>query len=150
MPNYNGFSTINANKPRTSNPTPGINGGPGTITQNINPGRKYKLTDESLVVRDFINALNIPQGQKVGQPEYGTRLWDFIFEPNTSDVQQELEDEIKRIVATDPRLQLGYCKIYPQENGILAEIQVAVNPFNQAQVLSLFFNSRTNTASIQS
>ena len=148
MPNYIGFSTINANKPRTTNPPPGINGAPGSITDPITTGRKFRMTDEPLVVRDFLNAINIKQGQKVGQPEYGSRLWDFIFEPNTADVQKQLENELKRIIAQDPRLQLGYCKVYPQENGILAELQVAVYPFNQAQLLSVFFSSQTNSASV--
>lgn len=148
MPNYIGFSTINANKPRTTNPTPGINGAPGSVTESISTGRKFRMTDEALVIRDFLNALNIKQGQKVGQPDYGSKIWDFIFEPNTSDVQSALETELKRIIGLDPRLQLGYCRIYPQENGILAEVQIAVYPFNQAQLLSVFFNSRTNSASI--
>lgn len=149
MPNYIGFSTINANKPRTTNPPPGVNGGPGSITNPITSGKKFRLTDEALVIRDFLNAVNIKQGQKVGQPEYGSKLWDFIFEPNTADTQSALETELRRIISQDPRLQIGYIKIYPQENGILAELQLAVYPFNQAELLSVFFNSRTNSASIQ-
>jgi phage baseplate assembly protein W len=149
MPQYIGFSTINSNKPRTTNPPPGINGAPGSITDGISGGRKYRTTDEALVVRDFLNAINIPQGQKVGQPEYGTTLWSFIFEPNTADVQEQLETEIRRVVGLDPRLQIGYLKVYPQENGILLELQLAVVPFNQARVLNVFFNSRTNSASLQ-
>lgn len=149
MPNYIGFSTQNANKPRTTNPPPGINGGPGSITDSLNFGKKYRMTDEALVIRDFLNAVNIRQGQKVGQPEYGSKLWDFIFEPNTSDTQQALETELRRIISQDPRLQIGYIRIYPQDNGILAEMQLAVYPFNQAQLLSVFFNSRTNTAALQ-
>ena len=39
----------------------------------------------------FINALNISQGQLPGKPGYGTTLWSFIFDPNTADVQFELE-----------------------------------------------------------
>lgn len=149
MPNYIGFSTIGSNLPKTTNPPPGINGAPGSITNPINSGKKYRMTDEQLVVRDLLNALNIPQGQKVGQPEYGTTLWSFIFEPNTKDVQQQLQDEVRRVAAQDPRIQIGYLKCYPQENGILVELQVAINPFNQARVLSVFFNSQTNTASTQ-
>ena len=149
MPNYVGFSTIGANKPRTINPPPGKNGAPGSITNPITSGRKFRLTDAQLVIRDFLNALNIPQGQKVGQPEYGTTLWSFVFEPNTSDVQQQLVDEIRRVAGQDPRLQLGYVRCYPQENGILLEIQCAVSPFNEADVLSIFFDSATNRANIQ-
>lgn len=149
MPQYIGFSTINADQPRTTNARTGIAGGPGTITNPIIPGKKFRLLDEQLVVRDFINALNIPQGQKVGQPEYGTTLWSFVFEPNTPDVQFKLENELRRIASSDPRLILDYVKAFPQENGILIEMQVAIAPFNNPGVLNVFFNSATNRATIQ-
>lgn len=150
MPNYIGFSTINANKPRTTNLPPGgsISGGVGGILQGIVFGKKYRLTDEQLVIQDFINALNIRQGEKVGQPEYGTTLWDFVFEPNTADVQFQLEDEIRRVVSQDPRIVLNYVKAFPKENGILLEVQLAISPFNQEQLLSVFFSSATNSATV--
>lgn len=149
MPQYIGFSTIGANKPKTTNNPGGVAGGFGGIVKPINTGRKYKLVDEQLVVQDFVNALNIQQGQKVGQPEYGTTLWSFVFEPNTVDVQIQLENELKRVASLDPRLQLNYVKAFPQENGILIEIQLAVVPFNNAQVLNVFFSNLTNKAVIQ-
>jgi phage baseplate assembly protein W len=149
MPQYIGFSTINANKPRTTNASIGIDGGPGTITQPIISGKKFKLVDEQLVIQDFLNALNIPLGQKVGQPQYGTTLWSFVFEPNTFDTQQKLETEIRRIASLDPRLQLNTVSAYPQNQGILIEIQAAVVPFNNASLLSIFFNPATNTATVQ-
>ena len=149
MPQYIGFSTINAGKPKTTNAKSGIAGGPGTITQPVIPGKKFRMLDEQLVIQDFINALNIPQGAKVGQPEYGTTLWSFVFEPNTADVQFQLENEIRRVASLDPRIELNYVKAFPQENGILLEVELAVNPFNSATTLSVFFDNRTNTASLQ-
>ena len=149
MPQYIGFSTINADKPKTTNAPIGVDGGPGGILQSINTGRKFKLVDEALVIQDFVNALNIRQGQKVGNPGYGTTLWNFVFEPNTADVQFQLQNEIRRIASLDPRLQIDYIRAYPQENGILLELQVAITPFNAASLLSVFFNANTNTAIIQ-
>lgn len=149
MPQYIGFSTINANKPKTTNATPGRDGGVGGVTAPIIFGKKYRLVDEQLVIQDFINALNIPLGQKVGQPQYGTTLWSFVFEPNTFDMQNKLETEIRRVASLDPRLQLNQVSAYPQDQGILIEIQAAVTPFNNAQLLSIFFNPANNTASIQ-
>jgi len=101
------------------------------------------------VVRDFVNALNIRQGEKVGQPQYGTTLWSFVFDPNTADVQFQLEDEIRRVASLDPRMILNSVKAYPQDLGILLEVELAVAPFNQASLLSVFFNSATNIAVIQ-
>lgn len=146
---YTGFSTINANKPRSSNVRTGNNGGFGSVTQPINPGKKYKLVDSPLVIQDFINAFNIRQGQKVGQPGYGTTLWDFIFDQNDLTTQQRIQTEVQRVASLDPRIILNTVSVYPQDNGILIEVEIAVAPFNQAQVLSLFANINTNQLTLQ-
>jgi len=149
MPTYIGFSTINANQPRSTNLNAGVDGGTGSIVQPIIFGKKFKLVDEQLVIQDFLNALNIPQGQKVGNPGYGTTLWSFVFEPNTSDVQIQLQNEIRRVAGLDPRMIVNSVNAYPQENGILLEVELAIAPFNNAQVLSVFFNNSTSRATIQ-
>lgn len=149
MPQYIGFSTVLANQPKTTNAPAGVDGGVGGITRPITTGKKFRLVDQALVIQDFVNALNIQQGQKVGQPGYGTTLWSFVFEPNTADVQFKLQNEITRIAGLDPRLALNTVKAYPQENGILIELEVAVAPFNQGQLLSVFLDQGTNTAILQ-
>lgn len=149
MATYLGFSTRNANKPRSSNVRTGNNGGFGSVTQPINPGKKYKLVDNPLVIQDFVNAFNIRQGQKVGQPGYGTTLWNFIFDQNDLTTQQRVQTEVQRVASLDPRIILNSVSIYPQDNGILIEVEIAVAPFNQAQVLSLFANINTNQLTLQ-
>lgn len=149
MATYLGFSTRNANKPRSSNLRTGNNGGFGSVTQSINPGKKYKLVDSPLVIQDFVNAFNIRQGQKVGQPGYGTTLWNFIFDQNDLTTQQRVQTEVQRVASLDPRIILNSVSIYPQDNGILIEVEIAVAPFNQAQVLSLFANINTNQLTLQ-
>jgi len=149
MPSYIGFSTQNANKPKSTNLPAAPQGGVGSTIAGVITGNKFSLADTPLVVRDFINALNIPQGQKVGQPSYGTTLWSFVFEPNTADVQFQLENEIRRVASQDPRLIVNLVRAYPQENGILLEVELAVSPFNQANLLSVFFSSATNQAVLQ-
>jgi len=149
MPTYIGFSTIKANQPKTTNVSGGIDGGVGGIVKPINISKKYRLVDESLVLQDLMNALNIQQGQKVGQPQYGTKLWSYIFEPNTFDVQQQIETEIKRVASLDPRVVVNYVRGFPQENGILLEIELAITPFNNSFELSIFFDNTTNKATFQ-
>lgn len=149
MPTYIGFSTLGADKPKSTNVNSGVDGGFGGILTPVNTGKKYRLVDQQLVLQDFINALNIPLGQKVGQPGYGTTLWGFVFEPNTADVQYKLETEVRRIAGLDPRLLLNSLKCYPQDNGILIELELAIAPFNQARLVSLFLDQGTNQAIIQ-
>jgi phage baseplate assembly protein W len=149
MPTYIGFSTIGANEPKTTNASTGIDGGTGGVIKPTVPGKRYRIVDEALVVRDFVNALNIQQGQKVGNPEYGSIIWSFIFEPNDAETQLRIENEIRRIASNDPRLIINTVKSYTQENGILLEVELAIAPFNNAEILNVFFNNLTNTATLQ-
>ena len=148
MPQYYGFSTINANKPKTTNAPIGADGGPGGIREPIVWGKKFTLVDAQLVIQDFVNAFNIRQGTKVGQPDYGTTLWDFVFEPNSGETQLQIQDEVQRVASMDPRLQINTISVYPKENGILIELEMAVVPFNQAQLVSVFLNQQSGSASL--
>jgi phage baseplate assembly protein W len=149
MPSYIGFSTLNSNKPKTTDAAVGVAGGVGTLRAPIIFGKKFKLVDESLILQDFLNALNITKGQKVGQPEYGTDLWSYVFEPGTADVQLRLENEIRRVASQDPRLILNSLIAYPQENGILIEVELAVAPFNTPRNIDIYFSNLTNKAEIR-
>jgi phage baseplate assembly protein W len=147
MANYIGFSTLNACKPKTTNQ---VLSATGIADRSIVYGKKFRTVDQQLVILDFLNALNIPQGQKVGQPAYGTTLWNFIFEPSTADLQRQAENEIRRVAALDPRLIVNSVTVFSQGNGMLIEVEIAVTPFNQAQLISVFFNQETNVASLLS
>lgn len=148
MATYIGFSTQNACKPKTTNDVSGSAGGPGGIRQEIIWGNKYKLTDNELVIQDFINALNIRKGTKVGQPGYGTTLWDFLFEPNAIGIQEQIQAEIARVARQDPRIIYNLSKVYPYENGVLVEVQLAVKPINEAIVIKINLNIRNTNASL--
>lgn len=146
MATYLGFSTQNVCNPKTTNMISGSAGGPGGIRRGISWGNKFGLTDAELVIQNFINALNIRLGTKVGQPGYGTRLWDFIFEPNSAPTQIAIENEIRRVASQDPRLQLAELVSYTYENGILLEIQCAILPFNQPIATKISLNRVTQRA----
>ena len=146
MATFIGFSTLHAENIKTLGYPKGVVDVVSTTAKTARFGKKFRTTDEELVVRDFINALNIPQGQKPGKPEYGTTLWSFVFEPNTVDVRAQLEEEIKRIASEDPRLILNTVSTTNLEGGIMIELEVAVSPFNNATELAILFDQTTNTA----
>jgi phage baseplate assembly protein W len=145
---YRGFSTQFNNLPTPSLNTPGIDGGQGTITRPVVPVKKFSLYDDQLVIVDFLNALNIPQGQKPGKPEYGTTIWSFIFEPNIPEVQIQIENEIRRIAGLDPRLIINTVIIYPYENGFLIEMELAIAPENKVQQLQLNFDRNSGVVTL--
>lgn len=117
----------------------------GFNTQN--QFKKFTLTDFELIKRDLLNAFNIRQGQLPGRPQYGTVLWDYLFENQIETVQQGIIQEVQRVGGGDPRLIITDINIYPQQNGILLEVQIQTVNASQAEILSIFFNQQTRTAS---
>lgn len=112
----------------------------------INQYKKFTLTDFDLIKRDLLNAFNIRQGQLPGRPAYGTLIWDFLFEPQTTQTQNGIETEIQRVAGGDPRIYISDVQTYPQENGILIEIQLTVVPTQNAEIMSIFFDQQQRTA----
>jgi len=149
MATYIGFSTQHVNEIRQNRDTnnTGVSGGL-SLNSPMKSKNKFRTIDEELVIQDFINALNIHQGSKPGNPAYGTSLWSFIFEPNTDDVRLALEEEIKRVASLDPRLVASVTNATPFENGISLSLQVYVQPFNDSITISVFFDQTKSFASL--
>jgi phage baseplate assembly protein W len=109
--------------------------------------KKFTLVDDALIKRDLLNALNIRQGQLVGRPGYGTALWDNLFENQTNETEATITREIQRVAGGDPRLQISSIEVFPQENGMLIQLELTIVPSTDAERLSIFFDQQTRTAS---
>ena len=149
MATYIGFSTQHVNEVRQNRDTKntGVNG-ELSLNSPLKSKNKFRTTDEELVLQDFINALNIQQGSKIGNPAYGTSLWSFVFEPNTDDIRLALGQEIQRVGSLDPRLVVSVVDATPFENGISISLQLYVQPFNDPISISIFFDQAKSFASL--
>ena len=103
--------------------------------------------DFELIKRDLLNAFNIRQGELIGRPGYGTTIWDNVFENQTQETERTLTAEIQRVVGGDPRIQITQLDIFPQQHGILIQLEISVIPGQTATLLSVFFNQQTRRAS---
>jgi phage baseplate assembly protein W len=102
--------------------------------------KKFTLTDRELIKRDLLNAFNIRQGQLPGRPGVGTVLWDYLFENQVEKLQQNIVDEVQRVAGQDPRIYINDIQVYPQENGILIQVELTIVPSTDAERLALFFD----------
>jgi phage baseplate assembly protein W len=147
MARYIGYSTLNTNVPRTI--ARNVNDMPSLTTNPYRSGvsgKKFTLTDEKLVIADLINALNIKQGDKVGQPGYGTTIWSYVFEQNTASVREQIETELRRVISADPRIDLNAVTLYSYENGVQLEVELAVNGYSEPLSLNIDLNRNTGRA----
>jgi phage baseplate assembly protein W len=116
---YKGFSTVGRNK-------------------------KFRATDLDLVKQDLINHFSIRKGEKVMQPNFGSVIWNMLFEPMTEHLQQVIIDDVKKIVGYDPRVGLQNITITEQEYGMQIEVDLLFIPTNKSSQLSLQFNANSS------
>jgi len=113
----------------------------------INQYKKFTLTDFPLIKQDLLNAFNIRQGELPGRPEYGTLLWNFLFENQVEELQNDIVAEIQRVAGGDPRVFISDIQVFPQQNGILIQIELTITPSTDASRLAIFFDIVSRRAS---
>ena len=113
----------------------------------INQNKKFTLVDFDLIKRDLLNAFNIRQGELVGRPAYGSSIYDFLFENQLQQTERGLLAEVQRVAGGDPRIYVNNIDLFPQDHGILLQLEITVVPSTTAERLSIFFDQETRTAS---
>jgi len=101
--------------------------------------RGFKLTDFELARQDLFNYFNIRKGEKLMNPNFGTIIWDMLFEPYNMAVKDAISEDIKRIVNYDPRISVESIDVHEQELGIIIELTIVFVPTNQVDTMRLNF-----------
>lgn len=114
---------------------------------SIDQYKDYTLTDDNLIKRDILNSLNIRQGESVMRALNGTTMWDFIFDPITPETVERIENEVKRVIAKDPRVKLNEVVVYTQDNGVILEVQIETLAGTGPLDLLILFDQEENSAS---
>lgn len=102
--------------------------------------KKYSLTDYALAKQDLINYFNIRKGAKLMQPNFGTIIWDQLFEPLNETTRDIITNDIKRIAAYDPRLLLTNISVTEKTSGLQVELTLTYIPSDQTEQIRLNFD----------
>jgi phage baseplate assembly protein W len=107
----------------------------------ISQTKKFTLSDFDLVVRDLLNNFNIRKGEKLMNPNYGTIIWNLLFENFTEDVKSAMVKDIQTIASNDPRVSLNNIVVTQFNKGIQLSVTVTYIPTDQsANMLLSFYN----------
>jgi phage baseplate assembly protein W len=111
-----------------------------------NSTTNVKLYDYELVKQDLLNQFNTRKGERVMDPEFGSIIWDLIYEPLTPDVKQQISEDIDRILASDPRLTPTLVNIIQQDYGFYLELTLVYNGTDFSDRMILNFDKRVGLA----
>lgn len=99
----------------------------------------YTLTDRELVKRDLLNIFYTRRGERVMRPSHGSKIWDILMNPSDGNTEQEILDDVERIVSKDPRVNLVNTKIYMLDYTIRVEITLQYVNLDSVDTLYLEF-----------
>ncbi len=105
-----------------------------------NIGTKVQLVDADLVKQDLINHFNIRRGEKLMNPDFGTIVWDSLFEPFTEQLKDQIIDDVTRIASYDPRLKIDSVLVDQFDNGLILELRLLYSNTNETENLRLTFD----------
>lgn len=113
---YRGFSTISADS------------------------ESYTLYDLALIKQDIVNHFHVRQGEKISDPEFGTIIWDLLFEPLTEDLKTLILKNVEDVINYDPRVRAGNVIVTSYESGIQIECELTYLPYNISEKLQFRFD----------
>ena len=103
----------------------------------------YKLYDFELIKQDLMNRLSVRKGERVENPEFGTIIYDMIFEPLTEDTKQAILDDITANVGADPRLAADNIVVSQSDHGISVQVDLTYVPYNITEKLRFGFDENS-------
>lgn len=92
--------------------------------------RNSKFTDIELVKRDLLNHFYTRKGERVMDGNFGSAVWDLLFEQNHEGMRNLIANDITRIVESDPRVDLVDLEINQIEGGYEAKVILLFKPFD--------------------
>ena len=105
--------------------------------------KNFKLYDFEVAKQDLINRLSVRKGERVENPEFGTIIYDAIFEPFTEDLKNAIIEDITANLNADPRLATEDIIVQEADKGIAIQATITYVPLNITEKLRFNFDENS-------
>ena len=105
--------------------------------------QNFKLYDFECAKQDLINRLSIRKGERVENPEFGTIIYDAIFEPFTEALKDAIVEDITANLNADPRIATEEILVTEADKGIAIQATITYVPLNITEKLRFNFDENS-------
>ena len=102
--------------------------------------KNFKLYDFECAKQDLINRLSIRKGERVENPEFGTIIYDALFEPFTEALKDAIVEDITANLNADPRISTEEILVSEADKGIAIQATITYVPLNITEKLRFNFD----------
>ena len=99
-----------------------------------------KLYDISLVKQDIMNHFNIRKGEKLENPEFGTNIWQYIFDPLDIDTKNAIISDVEAVGNYDPYVTIDQVEVNEYEHGVQVTMGLIYIGYGISETLNLLFD----------
>ena len=111
----------------------------GTSTVS-DDSKSFSLYDINLIKQDLLNHFNIRKGEKIYNPNFGSIIWDLIHEPLTEETTELLQNDVKEVLRSEPRVLVENISIFEQQTGVQIVIEINFKDYNQLEQIVYTFD----------
>lgn len=101
---------------------------------------KWKLEDTELVKRDIMNHFQTRRGERLMNPEFGSRIWEYTFEGMTDELREAIVADAKNVLDSDPRVTTKSVTLKQFENGFQIEMDLYFVNQDVSELMYVQFN----------
>ena len=105
--------------------------------------QNFKVYDFECVKQDLINRLSVRKGERVENPEFGTIIYDCLFEPFTEDLKDAITNDITDNLNADPRIATEEILVQQQDHGIAIQATIKYIPLDITEKLQFKFDENS-------
>ena len=105
--------------------------------------RNFKVYDFECVKQDLINRLSVRKGERVENPEFGTIIYDCLFEPFTEALKDQIIEDITANLNADPRLSTEEIIVTEADHGIAIQATIKYIPLDITEKLQFKFDENS-------
>ena len=102
--------------------------------------KKFRAVDVDLVKQDLLNHFNISKGEKLMNPEFGSIVWNCLYEPITDEIRGLIIEDVTKIVSYDPRTAVRNIIVDQYDTGIQIEVEIDFITTDQQETLTVNFD----------
>ena len=105
--------------------------------------QNFKVYDFECAKQDLINRLSVRKGERVENPEFGTIIYDCLFEPFTEDLKEQIIDDITENLNADARINTEEILVTERDHGIAIQATIKYVPLDITEKLQFSFDENS-------
>ena len=105
--------------------------------------QNFKLYDFECAKQDLINRLSVRKGERVENPDFGTIIYDCLFEPFTEQLKDAIVEDITDNLNADPRIATKDIRVIEADHGLAIQATIQYVPLDITEKLQFNFDENS-------